>query len=529
MIGNHKRILLLCLLAVPAGIVEAQNGHSFLDADSSLVPYTRSVRSPALSCEELVSQANYDYSIVSSRPVSASADIREHCRVSGVIAPEIHFQVNLPSAWNGRFYMHGNGGFAGLPPGNPNRARIRDRALQHGFATAYTDTGHDGRVEPLGTFAYNNRQKEIDYAFRAVHLTAITAKELIGIYYGEKASFAYWDGCSTGGRQGLMSAQRFPEDFDGIIVGAPVLNFTGTMLSYLWNAKALQEGPIDQEKLKLVADAIYQRCDSLDGLKDGLIEDPRECSFNPAKDLPRCHTGTDKKECFTESEVETLQRIYDGVRPKGELLFPGQPLGAEAEGVTGRGLASGWDRWILNREGPSIQQVFMETFLKYLAFPEDDPDYDWTNFDFEADPQRMVEISEMLDATNPNLTRFMERGGKMLSYFGWADTGLNPMMAIDYFEQVEAMLGPKTREFFRLFMVPGMFHCRGGIGVDRFDALTPLLNWVERGVAPEIIIGSRVEDGSVTMTRPLCAYPKVARYKGTDSTNKAKSFICVDH
>ena len=527
---NRRHSALICLAlamlyAIPA---VAQNGYSFLDAETSAVSYTRAYKSPARSCEEFLSRTGYDYSVLSARLVPASGKIPEHCRVAGVIPPVIRFQVNMPAAWNGRFYMYGNGGFAGTSPDSEGRARTRESALLNGFATAYTDTGHDRRFEPLATFAYNNLQMEIDYSFRAVHLTVVTAKELIGIYYGDRPSTSYWDGCSTGGRQGLMSAQRFPADFDGIVVGAPVLDFTGTMVSYVWNNRALQSAPISSSKLTLVAKAVYARCDELDGLEDGLIEDPRRCDFRPTEHLAKCNGGTELEQCFTEDELQTLTRIYGGVTRKGELFFPGQPLGAEAAIETPDGSETGWDGYLLSTERPSSQFRYMDTFLKYMAFPEDDPDYDWTSFDIEEDPDRMAGISEILDATNPDLTRFEERGGKILSYFGWADALLNPIRATDYYEQVESVMGDRVGDFYRLFMVPGMFHCDGGYGVDRFDALTPLVEWVENGTAPEKIIASRVEDGARTMTRPLCPYPQVARYKGVGSPNEAGSFFCTD-
>ncbi|MDA2929999.1 tannase/feruloyl esterase family alpha/beta hydrolase [Acidobacteria bacterium AH-259-O06] len=322
----------------------AQNGFSFLNADRSAVPYTAAAIRPDRSCESLRTLTGYDYSIVSATLVAASDGVPEHCRVAGVIPEEIRFEVNLPTAWNGRFYMHGNGGYAGTPPEDPGRVRHKHNGFRHGFATAYTDTGHDRRFEPLGTFAYNNSSKLVDYAFRAVHLTAVTAKEIIAAYYNGSISYSYWDGCSTGGRQGLMSAQRFPSDFDGIVVGAPVLDFTGTMISYIWNAKALLDAPLSLAKVEMLGKKVYARCDAQDGLKDGLIDDPRQCDFDLTKNLPRCPDDAGGDSCFTSAEIGTLEKIYGGVVSSGEVIFPGQPLGAEADG--------GWDRWLINETGP---------------------------------------------------------------------------------------------------------------------------------------------------------------------------------
>jgi feruloyl esterase len=510
------------LLVVGAPAV-AQNGSSFLDASRSSIDYTVATTRPAVACQSLLSLTGHDYTIISATRVEATPDVGEHCRLLGVIPPEIGFNVNLPTGWNGRFYMHGNGGYAGNPPDSSGTLRTASQAIARGFATAYTDTGHDNRVEPLGTFAHDNLGKEIDYAYRAVHLTAVTAKELIAVYYGTAERYAYWDGCSTGGRQGLMSAQRFPDDFDGILAGAPVLNFTDIQVAYLWNNQALERHPLSPATVSRVGDAVYARCDATDGLEDGLIDDPRACDFDPARHLKVCagepSTSGGGADCFSAGEIATLQAIYGGPVSHGEQYFPGQPLGAEA--------GNGWNRWIVSDAGPTIGLTFADTFFKYLAFTPDDPDYDWRDFDFETDPDR-VTIRTMLDATNPDLAAFRASGGKMITHFGWADTALNPMMGINYYEDVRATMGEATTaDFYRLFMVPGMFHCRGGIGTDRFDALTPLVNWVEGGAAPDRIPAARVENGEVTRTRPLCPYPQVAEYTGSGSTDDAANFVCA--
>ena len=506
-----SRTLFLALVAVTA---HAQNGSSFLDAERSTIRYTSAAARPAMACEALVSATNHDFSVIFARIVPAEGETPEHCQVRGAIPPEIVFEVNLPSRWNRRLYMHGNGGYAGTPPDAPNRVGAKNAALQRSFVTAYTNTGHDRTAEPLGTFAHNNLQKEIDYSFRAVHLTIQTAKSLAGRYYGRPASYSYWDGCSTGGRQGLMSAQRFPEDFDGIIAGAPVLDFSGTMTWYAHIHTALEKAPLTLAQVQEAGKQIYAKCDKLDGLADGLIDDPRRCGFDPRRDL----VG------FTDEQEEALASIYSPVMSNGKAVFPGLPLGAEAVGPGGR---SGWANWMIRETGPTNQEAYMETFFRYLAFPVDDPNFDWRDFDFDNDPARMAQIRSMLDATNPDLSRFHERGGKMLMHFGWADTALNPMMAVDYYEDVLETIGPEARDFFRFYTVPGMFHCRGGVGADRFDLMTPLVNWVEAGNVPESLRAARVVRGQVEMTRKLCPYPERAEYDGKGDPDQASSFRCV--
>lgn len=506
---------------VVASSAVAQNGSSFLDAERSAIDYTVATAGPTVTCSSLLSDGGHDVAVVSSRLIEGTPETPEHCQVFGVIAPDIGFGVHLPSAWNTRFYMQGNGGYAGNAPDSEGTLVTAHRAVAHGFAAATTDTGHDSRVEPLATFAHNNRAKEIDYAFRAVHLTAVTAKALIENYYGLAPRHSYWDGCSTGGRQGLMAAQRFPEDFDGIVAGAPVLNFTDTQMAYVWNNQALDRASLTEAKVRVVAEAVRRRCDAGDGLEDGLLEDPRRCDFDPAVHLPRCgdSASPEGETCFTDGEVATLNAIYGGPVADGKQLFPGQPLGAEAGG--------GWHRWIISDSGPTIGTLFSETFFRYLAFTPDEPDFDWRAFDFATDPTR-VTVREMLDATQPDLSAFRARGGKMITHFGWADTALNPMMGVEYYEDVRATMGEaSTDDFYRLFMVPGMFHCRGGLGTDQFDAFTPVVNWVEGDVAPDTIPAARVEGDVVVRTRPLCPYPQVATYDGTGSIDDARHFACA--
>ncbi len=358
-----------------------------------------------------------------------------------------------------------------------------------------------------------------------MHLTIQTAKELAAAYYDQPAAYSYWQGCFTGGRQGLMSAQRFPEDFDGIVVGAPVLNFTDIQIWGAWNAYAMSEAPISLEKIGIVADAVYDRCDKLDGVEDGLLEDPRACDFEPREHLPICNSDVSGR-CLTEAEVGALEKIY-GVMSRGKVLFPGQPFGSEAAPSSGPRHVSGWNGWLINEDGPSRQQVYAETFFPYLAFNKDDPNYDWRGFDYEEDPYKMGFIRSILDATDPDLSGFRDADAKMLMYFGWADTALNPMMGVDYYEDVLETMGPETTEFYRLFMVPGMFHCSNGLGVFQADYLGALVDWVEAGKAPERLEAARVIGGKTKMTRPLCPYPQVAKYNGSGDVNDAANFSCA--
>ena len=466
-------------------------------------------------CADLRALTNFDASVISAILMPKSGSMPEYCLVNGQILPEVRFEIDLPTEWSGRLLTVGNGGYAGESLDSPQRYGQRLRALSRGFALAATNTGHDGVTEPLGTFATNS-QKLIDYAFRAVHVTTLFLKQAVQTYYGRAAGRSYFEGCSTGGRQGLIEAQRFPQDFDGIVAGAPVLNFSGTMVSYAWMLRALAASPIDTRKLKLLADKVYEHCDAADGLKDGLIDDPRHCDFAPRRDLPPCAEGADNPDCFTSGQIAALEAIYGGTQSRGKPYFPGMPLGSEG----------GWSPWIVRENGPTIGRLFGETFFRFLAFPKPDPNYDISKFDFDKDPPRLEAIHKMLDAMDADLSAFKARHGKLIMYFGWADPALNPMMGVTYYESVLKTMGESTGEFFRLFMVPGMYHCGGGVGPDRFDAFQALTDWVERGTAPDQIRAARVAGRKEVRTRPLCPYPQSAVYKGSGSIDDAQNFSC---
>jgi feruloyl esterase len=492
---------------------------------------TPSALADGAKCAALASASfGSEVKIESATLVAATQQAPAHCDVRGTIWPEARFAVKLPANWNNRFYMVGGGGYAGnlsLPQMNPG--------LQKGYATATTDTGHDAAKEPLGTFAERRAdnphadRKKIDYAYLAVHNTAVLAKQIIHAYYGSAPKYSYWVGCSTGGRQGLMEAQRYPEDFDGYVIGAPVLKVSGENLRGIWNAQAVSThegvaGALSHDKMPLIADAVYKKCDGIDGAPDGLIADPRKCNFDPLKDLPKCAGDLDGKDCFTTAQLQGLRKVYGGVRnSKGKLLYPGQPLGAEIA-VNGR---SGWVGSIGGDGGAGA--TFGETAMRFMAFePQRGKAWTWKQFDFDKDPPQIAAFSKLIDATDPDLSRLKKRGGKIIHYHGWADALVNPNMSVEYYESVLKKMGrQQTQQFYKLYMIPGMFHCRGGIGCDQADWFTPLVEWVEKGVAPGALAGSRVASGATVMTRPLCTYPEIAKYKGSGDINRAENFTCA--
>ena len=477
---------------------------------------------PKTVCPALHNLTGYDLSVITADALPATAGTPEFCRLLLQAQPEIRIEVSLPKNWNRRLYMFGNGGYAGESLEAAGRVAHRNAALRLGFAVTQTNTGHDAVREPLATFTVN-QQKLLDYAFRSLHVTAETAKRAAEAYYGRRPERSYYNGCSTGGRQGLILAQRYPEDFDGIIVGAPALDHAGIRLRSISTYQEVTKAPIPVSKLKLLADRVYARCDEKDGLKDGLISDPRQCDFQASRDLPVC-AGADASDCFTPAQVKTLETIYADLVLNGKRVAPGVPAGAEIAGPNGR---SGWDGWIVREGELSQSALYAESGVRYMVFPKPDPAYDLARFNLERDAPLFDWAATLMSATAPDLSRFRQRGGKILMYFGWADPALNPMMGVGYYESVLRRMGDGTRDFFRLYMMPGVFHCSGGVGPACFDPLARVIPWVEQGKAPGAIVASQMDGEKVVRTRPICPYPEMARYQGRGSPDDAESFRCA--
>jgi feruloyl esterase len=461
------------------------------------------------------------------------------CRVAGVIRPtsdsNIQFEVWMPvSGWNRKFQGVGNGGFAGAI----NFGAMAD-ALARGYATASTNTGHQGGGTDAG-WALGHPQKVIDFGYRAIHETAETAKATIREFYGEGPRRSYFNSCSNGGRQALMEAQRFPGDYDGIIAGAPANFWTHLLSAAVWDMRATLEEPgsyIPAAKLPAIQAAAIAACDTLDNVKDGVLEDPARCQFDPATLLCR---GPESDSCLTALQVAALKKIYSGPRnSKGERVFPGYSPGGEAEN-------GGWAPWITGTEPEkSLMFAFGTQFFRNMVYAN--PAWDFRTFDVDRDTKAADDkMARTLNATDPDLRRFKERGGKLILYHGWSDAAIPALNAIDYYRSVVSKMGAKeTGTFVRLFMVPGMQHCGGGSGPNSFGQLSgvegsplddidaALERWVEEGVAPERIIATKHKTGSnrasgVARTRPLCSYPQVARWNGTGSTDDAANFTCAE-
>ncbi len=441
------------------------------------------------------------------------------CRVEAIARPtadsEIRFEVWMPAAdvWNGKFEGVGNGGYSGAI----GYAAMAN-ALRRGYATASTDTGHAG--DDL-KFGQSHPEKVIDWAYRAVHVTTAAAKLIVRSHAGRFPEHAYFVGCSTGGHQALTEAQRFPDDYDGIVAGDPASNRIHQTAGFLWSWLATHKDGVpivSESKLRLVTHAAVDACDGLDGVKDGIIDDPRRCHFDPAKLLCR---GGDEPTCLTAPQVEAVKKVYDGLKSPqtGEQIFTGWPRGSEAFGDTA---IQSWRRDIL--DPPEPMRV---GFFRYFLFH--DPNWDPRTIDWDRDIAYADQTLSFMAATERDLTPFRKRGGKLVVYTGWADPVVPPQDTVAYYDGVVKAMGglEKTREFARLFLAPGMGHCGGGPGPNQFDALGALEKWVEQGSAPDRLIATHVTDGKADRTRPLCPYPQVARWKGAGSTDDAASFVCA--
>ncbi len=532
MMPFSRTLLFGAAIAGIAGRTPCVQAQAFADVRSALVDYSQAPLAPRKSCESMGRSQRKDIVMLRAESVPATGSVTGYCRVRGTLAPDIAFEVSLPSRWNGRFYMIGNGGLAGESLDDPTRLAQRDSALRLGFAFAQTNTGHDARKEPGGTFVLNNPEKAVDYAYRAVHLTALTAKAMTSRYYAQPISHSYWNSCSNGGRQGLIEAQRYPQDFDGVVANAPWVDQTGYTIGALWNERAVSGVHLTAAKLALLSGKVMAKCDAIDGLKDGLIDDPRKCTFDARQDVPACPAGTDSDACLTPAQADAIMKIYSGPQGAGRTLFPGYMPGSEGVVPPARGNAQPGSAWLnfivpVQPDRKPADFNLAENTMRYLVFTPPEPEYDYRTFDFDRDAHLLDRWGKEADATNPDLSKFRQRGGKLLMTYGWADQVLQPLAGVHYYERAVTRNGAHTTSFFRLFMVPGMNHCGGGIGTDRFDSMTAMVDWVEKGKAPEVLHASRVVDNKVVRTRPLCPYPEVARYRGQGSIDDAANFRCV--
>ena len=510
------------LVALPSSLLFAADcsGLKNLNLPQTSIRLAEAVRSGALETED-------------SGPLR---DLPPFCRVSGVLQPTadsaIRFEIWLPEqAWNGRLLGVGNGGFAGA-------IGYRQLAayLERGFAVAGTDAGHQAEGTDA-SWAFGHPEKVRDFGWRAIHLTAERAKQILLAYYGKPQNKAYFDACSDGGREALMEAQRFPGDYDGILAGAPANAWTSLLGAGVGVLQHMVGDPahyLPDRKLPAIERAALAACDASDGVKDGVITDPTKCRFDPQKLLCR---GSDQADCLTKPQIDSLETLYAGVKDRsGALLFPGYAMGDE----------TGWKEWVVGEDPESsLGARFVRNYFRYMV--TGDPKWNVLSANAEESFRLAKEKSAAdLDATNPNLGPFAARGGKLILYHGWDDAAISPFNTIAYFSSVQKTMGPeKAQAFVRLYMVPGMEHCFGGPGASAFGQLgmasaegpkyglfDSLENWVEKGSPLENLEATKYTAApggqpKPAFTRPLCAYPSVARYKGSGATTDAANFSCT--
>jgi feruloyl esterase len=488
----------------------------------------------AATCESLKSVAIPNVTIVSAEPVAAGPFVQPgrggaaaqpaaaqgagrgaaaqpvpaHCRVKLVLKPSNDSHINaelwMPAVdWNGKFLAVGNGGFGGSIQGY-NDMQV---ALRRGYATAGNDTGHTEADGPNGMFALSHPEKIVDFSHRAMHEMVVTSKRLVDAFYSKPAQFSYYKGCSTGGRQGVMAAQRYPDDFDGIIAGALANRHIQMHTAGVARSIELSRHPeqsIPASKAELVSKAIMSACDPM---KEGFVNNPRACTFDVSKLACSTASGANTDSCLTPSQMKTVETFYKGVKnSKGELIFSGQqitnPIPALAPPTDVPG--GGYDT------------------VRIWGFQN--KDYDWKTFDLDRDMPIINAKTGFVDAVDPDLSKFKAHGGKLLLYAGWADTGITPENTVLYYESVLQKMGKNQGDFTRLFMVPGMGHCGGGAGPNTFDTIGALESWREKTTAPAEITAFNPQTG---LSRPICPYPQYAKYKGTGNTKDAANWSCV--
>lgn len=468
------------------------------------------------SCEQLKGFTAPDVRVTAAAPATSPVPL---CKLDGVIGKEINFTVWLPDTWNGKFVMGGQGGFAG----RVESQALGLNALQRGYAVAGTDTGHTAPAGATdGAWAMGDLERIVNYAHAAIHRVTMTSKAVLQSRYGKAPERTYFAGCSNGGREALMAAQRYPDDFDGIIAGAPAIDFQGITAAFATvtqkmypDPKKLDEPVLGKASRDLVSKSVLEKCDDQDGLKDGVLGDPRQCKFD-VKTIACKGKKTDS--CLSAPEVAAVEAIINGPSVKGKPFHVGFPYGGEY----GDG---GWGSWLAGRKDgagagrPSLAYGFSTDFMRY--FVKQDPTWNHTQLNLAELPEDMKAVQATLSPTNPDLSAYRNSGGKLLMYHGWSDSALSPLMSLDYLDKVYAHDATAKNDV-RLFMLPGVMHCQGGPGPDRIDYLDALDKWVSDGAAPEELTAGFGGGGA----RKVCAWPKQAVYKGAGDGKSPDQFEC---
>jgi feruloyl esterase len=495
--------LLVALLALASGPAMAQFGKA---GDAQ----------PLRPCESLVGRNLGGATIASAVLVPASASLVAYCKVVGVIDPKLNFEIRLPSDWNHKLHYGGGGGYNGaIPP-------VVAPALNAGYAQVSSDSGHQGSGLDA-SFALDDPEAARLFGSLSVPTVMGAATEIVRYYYGSRARRSYFEGCSNGGREALMNVQRYPALFDGVIARAPAYNWVGFMGAFNRTAKALAApgGGMSPAKTATLAGAVRAACDGLDGLADGVVSNAAACSFDPA--TLRCAGGADTGDsCLSDAQ---LASVASWTSPAS---FDGGTYTNTGWRLTGNEDAPGaWDSWTANV--PSLQYLFQDTTVKnYLAR---DPAADSLTYDFDSNPDALMAMAELNDATDTGLQPFLAAGGKLLLWHGGNDSALSVKATAEYYTNVVAQMGGQanTDQFVRFYTAPGVNHCAGGPGADTADLLGALDRWVTRGRAPGVLVAKKIDtaSGATLFSRPLCIYPAYPRYNGRGNPDSALSFTCT--
>ncbi|MEU9266046.1 tannase/feruloyl esterase family alpha/beta hydrolase [Streptomyces sp. NPDC048251] len=518
-------VAMLAAVLVPVTSASgAQAPHRAVTADGLAdLPAVR----PVMDCAGVT---GLDLDGVTDAPVTISSatvvttGAAPYCEVRGTIAPANTMVMRLPvNGWTQRYVQTGCGGLCGSAAINYGQATTCPVVQDGTVASATTDMGHQGRND--GSWALDNPQAQIDFAYRGVHVTSQVAKAVIARFYGKRPAYSYFTGCSDGGREALMEAQRYPDDFDGIAAGAPANNMVvQNTFHHAWNVLTNRDANGDYillaDRLPLIHRAVLAACDALDGLTDGLLDDPRRCDFDPRTLV--CVSGQDPSTCLTAAQAAVVQRLHDGAtdaQGRRLELAISHEWGSELE----------WTLFVPKAQGETVaSENFVTSFARYLAYPNaPDPEFQLSDLDFTVESfWKTVQSSSYLAAMDPDLGAFEKSGGKLLLWHGWNDQHISPQGTLAYYDALRDTMGARTADrFAKLYMFPGVAHCGGGDGPNTFDVLTPVMAWAESATMPGRIVASNSTNGTVTRTRPVYPYPKVARYDGTGSVDDAANFV----
>ena len=476
---------------------------------------TQSNSSPCIPCEQLKELRLPDVTILEAKETNEG-----HCRILGRISKEINFELLLPKNWNNRFLMGGGGGFVGTIT---NQFRY---SVDAGFATVGTDTGHEGPIQ-LASWALNNMERELNFGRLAVHRTATVSKAILKVFYCTNPIYSYFLGASRGGGQAMVEAQFYPEDFDGIVAFAPAISWPAFGAKFVQNiqkiypdSKVLNNPVITLDNLRLLQYFILKQCDGFDGIEDSIINDPEYCKFDFSA-LPICKDNKVNSGCFTSQQLEAIKTIYSPLIIQKDTVYPGFPLGGENE-------PEGWRLWITGSDTAKkiqcLQYYFGTEIFKYFVF--NDPNWDYTKYDFLNYFKDTKYASSFLDASQTDYSEFKKRGGKLILVHGWSDPALSAFATINHYKAL-SQKDKDLRSYARLFLLPGVLHYEGGPGPDKADWIKAITGWVEKNEAPERVVVSKIIDKKIVMTRPIYPYPKKVRYDGTGNPKQESSFILI--